>query len=288
MAHLKAHRQTFIDLQDRFSGLADQLKTTLTTAEHAIQDTIHRLQDALRLAEDDLEDAREALSRCLDDDDESSCGSEEAAFYAAQNRVEDLLSALREFEQQADVYENLASIAWQLVDKDIPHCKSELRVREQIVDRLWTDLGNLQSSSSSSTGKGYRTSAGSKELNTERTEINVADLPDPEDITGPEDFKKWSMEGMTEGFKRLQVIRAEMANGRGLDSDYWRAYDQERGLDPSNSYTEVFNTFYGDNNSIKIGVKNGQYDIINGRHRIWLAKRLGLETLPVSLTKSTN
>lgn len=149
MSHLKAHKQTFIDFQDRFTDLANQLETVFSTAERTIQDSLYRLQRGIHLAENEMEEAREALRLCHDNR-RSDCHGEEFAFYVAQVRVQNLLNALNEFEYQVKVYENLASTARQLVDTELPHCKHQLFIRETIVNRLWTDLGSLHSRKSGS------------------------------------------------------------------------------------------------------------------------------------------
>ena len=71
-------------------------------------------------------------------------------------------------------------------------------------------------------------------------------------------------------------------SGEGDNSDYWAAVDQKARLDYAHGDQRIYEAFYGQD-AIRVTWDGSRYDIINGRHRIWLAKHAGLETLPVHL-----
>jgi hypothetical protein len=114
--------------------------------------------------------------------------------------------------------------------------------------------------------------------------VNVADLPEPEGISGATDFKKITEPEMRAGIEKLQEMRPAIESGLGASSDYWADYDRRRGLDFADGYQRVYEAFYGDD-CIKVNNDGGAYDIDNGRHRIWLAKRMGVEQLPMRIVK---
>lgn len=110
--------------------------------------------------------------------------------------------------------------------------------------------------------------------------INPMHLPDPEDISGPDDFRKVSEEDMRSGLERLQEMRPVIESGVGASSDYWADYDRAHGLDYEHGYQRVYEAFFG-NDAIRVNWDGTNYDIINGRHRLWLARRMGMDWLPV-------
>jgi hypothetical protein len=114
--------------------------------------------------------------------------------------------------------------------------------------------------------------------------VCVADLPEPDGISGPDDFKKVSQAVMQAGILRLQEMLPMIEGGEGKNSDYWAQIDQQRGLDYENGYQRIYEAFYG-NSAIKLERIGNQYAIINGRHRLWLAKQMGIMSLPVQVVE---
>ena len=114
--------------------------------------------------------------------------------------------------------------------------------------------------------------------------VNVADLPEPGSISGSVDFRKISEPEMREGIKKLQEMKPVIESGLGASADYWADYDRRLGLEFAHGYQWVYEAFYGDD-CIKVNNDGGSYDIDNGRHRIWLAKRMGVQQLPMRIVK---
>lgn len=110
-------------------------------------------------------------------------------------------------------------------------------------------------------------------------DVTVADLPTPEGVDGPGSFEKVSEAEMRTGLNRLQEMQTQIESGVGASSDYWGQVDQQKGLDYADGYRRVYDAFYG-HDAIRLTRDGANYDIINGRHRIWLAKQMGVEALP--------
>lgn len=114
--------------------------------------------------------------------------------------------------------------------------------------------------------------------------VNVADLPDPEGISGQADFRKATEPEMRSGLRKLQEMRPVIESGAGNSSDYWADYDRRHGLEFADGYQRVYEAFYG-MDCIKVNKDQNSYDIDNGRHRIWLAKQMGIEQLPIRIVE---
>lgn len=110
-------------------------------------------------------------------------------------------------------------------------------------------------------------------------DVAVAALPAPDDIQGPDDFKKVPIIEMRAGIERLQSMKPLIDSGRGASSDFWADFDAQQGLEYGNGYQRVFDSFYGQD-AIRLDKDSRGYSIINGRHRIFVAKSMGVTSLP--------
>ena len=87
------------------------------------------------------------------------------------------------------------------------------------------------------------------------------------------------MTEMKAGLEKLQEMLPIVERGEGTSKDYWASFDTQKGLDYEHGYQRIYEAFYGDD-AIRLNHNGNQYDIVNGRHRIWLAKRMGITNLP--------
>jgi len=110
-------------------------------------------------------------------------------------------------------------------------------------------------------------------------DVPVADLPEPEGIDDASDFEKVSSEEMKVGLTRLQEMKPAIDSGQGANTDFWREFDRQHGLAYPDGYQKVYESFYGQD-AIRLNKDGDQYDIVNGRHRIFMAKQMGIDTVP--------
>ncbi len=89
---------------------------------------------------------------------------------------------------------------------------------------------------------------------------------------------------MKAGLERLEEMKPVIANGEGANSDYWAKHDRQQGLDYEHGYQRVYEAFYG-NDAVRLNKDGDRYDIVNGRHRVWLAKRMDIGALPARVTE---
>ena len=114
--------------------------------------------------------------------------------------------------------------------------------------------------------------------------VDLSQLPEVEGVNGPDDFHKVSMEDMEKGLKKLDFIINVINQGMGTVSSYWANIDAQKKLSYANGYQRVYEAFYG-NEPIRIEKDGNNYSITNGRHRIWLANKMGINSLPASIVE---
>jgi len=160
--------------------------------------------------------------------------------------------------------------------------QKELEYRVQRLHEL--NQPSLEATASGSLG-GYTSASFSKKwIDNKIQVIDVAKLPEPDGITGPDDFKKISETKMRRGIEQWIEMKPVIESGEGASSDYWANIDNEKGLSFVDGYQQVYEAFYGQD-CIRIDKVGDTYDIINGRHRIWLAKRMGITELPMQIVE---
>lgn len=109
--------------------------------------------------------------------------------------------------------------------------------------------------------------------------VFVNDLPWPENINGPEDFThniSWDDAKLAS----LQLPEVQAGVEGGKTGENFQKEDELAGLDWKNGKKSVFDLYYSQNDPVSLDKIGDTYSIINGRHRIFAAKQLGLSTIP--------
>lgn len=113
------------------------------------------------------------------------------------------------------------------------------------------------------------------------TNVPVAELPGPENIHGPEDFNHHiTYEDAVQVTQRLEEIKPLIE--QGYTGDDFSALDQSQGIDYLQGQQRIYELYYG-SKAIKVAKDENGYHIDNGHHRIFIAKQLGINWLPVRL-----
>ncbi len=108
--------------------------------------------------------------------------------------------------------------------------------------------------------------------------VDKIDTSDMTHVNGLDDFKKVSYEEMAEGYRKLDtVVRPEVAKGAGGDD--FRKLDQQEGLSYADGYQRVYDAFYG-GEPIRLAKDGESYTVINGAHRLYVAQREGVGSVP--------
>jgi len=115
---------------------------------------------------------------------------------------------------------------------------------------------------------------------------SIQDIPleqiDWEDVgrLDVDDYHKVTHEEIHQGLRKLeQVVRPAVQ--KGATADDFSRMDEAQGLDYANGYRRIYDAFYGQNECIVVEKVGDRYQVINGRHRLLLARELGLSSLPM-------
>jgi hypothetical protein len=302
--------QAIVDLKTAINKFSEGIQNGLQVANMAISRTFEWLQERTSYWQHEIERALQDLSRAEADlrrcqnsgyyDDghyhQPYCGCEEQAVEKARvylqqcnealqivqkwhNRIEETtsehMSAANQMQKIADWHSQKAQMNLDQTADKYEAVQSSASQVGGIGDLLAGVAGTFAAGFSA-----HKPGEDWKDSNIQM--INVKDIPNPDEIKDGEDFKKVSIEDMKAGIQRWQEMRSTIDSGAGNSSDYWSGIDQKRGLDYSSGYQRVYDAFYGQD-AIRV-VKNGNnYDIINGRHRIWLVKQMGIDQIPIHL-----
>jgi len=103
-------------------------------------------------------------------------------------------------------------------------------------------------------------------------------------VKGKGDFHKVSYEDMVEGFHKLNsVVKPKVL--KGASGDDFSQMDALQGLDYEHGYRRIYDAFYGESAIHVNRIGENCYDIDNGYHRIFVARDMGLESIPVKVTE---
>jgi hypothetical protein len=109
--------------------------------------------------------------------------------------------------------------------------------------------------------------------------INLSDSS----VHGPEDFKKVSHEDMVNGFNKLEnEVRPAVRSG--ADKDYFFQSDQANQLEYKDGHQRIYESFYGQD-SIRLNRVGDNYEVVNGYHRLYVAKELNIQTIPARVVE---
>ena len=94
--------------------------------------------------------------------------------------------------------------------------------------------------------------------------------------------KGYTEKDMEWAFNALHsVVLPALARGKNLD--HFQLRDQQYGLYGTRSYTSTYLGFFRDSNAIAAELKGTTWNLLNGRHRAYVAHKLGLTEIPVRL-----
>jgi hypothetical protein len=125
--------------------------------------------------------------------------------------------------------------------------------------------------------------------------VSLADLPDEDFVTDPDLFKKTNRAEMLRGVALLRDEILPMVNADpALNRDDIVQLDQQRGtawttagFTHPDSLTTVWDAFLNPRREAEVVVvgrmPDGSYDVINGRHRLGIARELGMPAIPCKL-----
>lgn len=125
--------------------------------------------------------------------------------------------------------------------------------------------------------------------------VEVNRLPETPDVHGPQDFKgntpqerRANYESLKRDMLRHEEMRPYIEQGYGPDT--WDQWDQQAGIGHAGpgayerGYQDVYHAYYHRSDAVAVSETNGDFTgILNGEHRVFLARELGIQKLPVHM-----
>jgi len=136
-------------------------------------------------------------------------------------------------------------------------------------------MAGTTSGGAASTGGGP--SGGWVDTGIQMVSLDQVDLSDSP-VADVGDFHKVTAQEMQEGLRKLQDVVAP-AVAQGADGDYFSRLDVAQGLDYAHGYRRIYDAFYGQD-CIRLDKVGDRYLVVNGYHRLFVARQLGIQSLP--------
>ncbi len=272
---------------------------------------LQQVKADLREVRETLEEARSDTARevrqleseiaSADDDDDTS--GLERDLHESSDRLSRIGRALRNSGEFIASYEREAERLRSVMEDHVPRCEAllvrkadELRLMRAIQPE--NDLGWVGTALQNAdfTEPGIHVAAGMLDLTANPlpsgyawVKLSEMDLADAlSDVQTPDDFRPYATYDMLRcGFDILRstVLPAIAERGYTADSYFFERLDQSANRDPGQGARCVFDSFFGDGHlAVQRTPNGGPLTVINGRHRIKVAKDAGWTAVPVKIT----
>ncbi len=251
-----------------------------------VRDRQHRYEDAM------------AMERAAQAAHEACCAAEDCDSARTAAHLAECTSARQEAERRLDN----ARQALTIVDAAISRYAAKAsQFSHAVVDQIPTAQARLAAfcaelsrygavavgTTGSSGGAAVRVPLASPPPADSQTNVvvEVDELDSDGRVSGPAAFTKASYDDVRWGVEAQDRVVGP-AVARGKTPAYFRQRDQAEGRSGSRSYSRVHEAFYG-SSSIKVSpLPNGRYEVVNGEHRLFVARELGIKELPVRIVGS--
>lgn len=254
----------------------EQAPREIRRAVVAIQTEVGRRQDRLRAAEGAEAHAQEALAACTE-----NCGGLQQAYAAARQEadrrrsaLESARAALRSVEvAQSAWFDHLRSVAAEVT--------THAPAAQNAAARYAEGLRGYRSMGSRSGGLAL---LGPRPDHQGRATgvvvaVSLQEIEDDGGIRSEADFEKVTFEQTVWGLETLkEVVEPAVMLGKGIE--YFEARDRDEGRSGERSNAGVYRWFYGPSAIRLRPMPGGAWEVENGRHRVFAARRLGLDSLP--------
>jgi hypothetical protein len=304
--------QAIIDLKTAINKFSEGIQNALKAANTEINHTFEWLQERISYWQHEIERAQQELSRAQVDlrrcensgyyDDDGyyhrpNCGCEERAVEQARAYLQQCNEALQivrmwhnRIEQGASDHMSAANQLNKIADWHSEKAQMNLNQTADKYEAVQSSAGQVGGIGDLLIGAAVTIAASLAAQDPNKQDwidrniqmVKINEIPNPDEIKSEDDFIKVSLEDMKAGIHRWQEMRSTIDSGTGNTSEYWSGIDQTRGFDYSGGYQKIYDSFYGQD-AIRVEKIGNNYSIINGRHRIWAAKQMGIDQLPIHL-----
>lgn len=266
--------ETLASLGLALRGFEVDAQGHLSEARSAIGQTETLLADRRGDCERAVDAATTALDSCQSVED-ADCGEEAAALDRARARLDAIRDAIERFAAAVGRFESSAPLLSSLIEQRMPAARGWLDGKADVVSGSYAGpgIGSAAGSTSASRSSGGTPAAAGAppiaSFNVGGAAFSDVPLSLIENPTfQPGEFAQADIADIMRSFGALPGIRAAIANGTigaliQQNPNARRVYD-----------------FFFRGEAVKLGWHNGQYTITNGKHRVAVAQRLGLKTIP--------
>lgn len=249
----------------------------------------------LDAAEGELRRAIASLNECRRDP-EADCGGQESYAHNAKAAVAAASEQVRRAERARQLIESACSAfdsASNSGIRDLDRCRdTAVSMRSRLVGHVRAYAG-ASGDSSATAGSSSNLGGGSVGVGNAASNdgleqvgasdvflVNVGEVDDADStVNGPEDFRhmdvataEWACETVD------SVIIPSVRQGHGRD--YFERRDAAEGRSENRSLARLYDTTFGSNAVTLSASGGGRYEVIGGYHRIWMARRLGVNSIP--------
>ncbi|MBX2997694.1 MAG: ParB-like nuclease domain-containing protein [Caldilineaceae bacterium] len=288
-----------------------------------LDERVRHWQNQVRRCAQAVDDAQAAYRRCMASgsrDHPPSCGHLEQAVQEARRRLalaqaeERMASQARQAVQaEVEAYQREASRLRALLQNEMPKAVATLRYKATVL-RSYTGgvsagggmagalafgAGMFVGAAIGAAGQGEADSVEAaaqtlltfpegaeppiQQLHPEIRTVSLdqIDLSDSS-VQSEADFHKVSHDEMVVGLTKLQQVQRWIA--QGVTDQTLRDIDAEQGLSGAQGYHNIYKIFYGDS-AIALAKVGDRYEVINGYHRLAVARELGWTTIPARIVE---
>ena len=284
-------RDEAIAIIDRALGeFGDGSLGTVVAAKAVASEALQRAEGAVNHQVRVVEGLGRALQSMNEDENRAST---EAALLRAQRRLDDVRRARNQVERAVSTLDSAARAFAPIAANSCGAAKARLRT-------LSGELANYRAGQSLSAGAGAtrlggvavmgaQSSASQNSLSGSRHAASRGQLPeigvDQLDYSDNPIIDGFGRGGLNRGDYRWAVeawdtkVKPTLARGAGRDELASR--DAASNARPLRRLADVYDTFLGSDAITVSRMPNGKFDVQNGRHRIEVARELGVNSLPV-------
>ncbi|MFZ4748730.1 MAG: hypothetical protein ACOYLK_17910 [Sphingomonas sp.] len=253
--------------------------------ERRIRYAENAAEQAIRAAQRALSAANDALSACQQQED-ADCNWAAAQVARARDHLEAMYAIAADIRFARDAYVPASRRFSQALDVLGQQVQSELKRAGDTLDVYFGGTGGSGGGGSAVRASGSTTAMGAITRPAGFPEgfamvpLSLVDESDSQ-VGGPEDFKKGyspaDLEWAHEAF--VGVIMPGVANGLTIDD--FRDRDQREGRMGTRSYADTYSGFFSTDHAITLSGPG--CTVVNGYHRIWVARQMGLRHIPARL-----
>lgn len=284
---LRRFRKFVAEHLQRVKADLRQVRETLAEARSDAAHEVRQLQSEIASADED--DDTSVLERELDE---------------ARDRLRKIEYALRNMGEHTAIYEKEAERFRRVADEHIPRSEAflarkaddlhTLHAIQPVNDEGW--MGATVQIAADFAETAIQKGAEMLDLTSNPlpsgycwVKLSDLDLVDAlRDVQTPDDFRTHATyEMLCGGLETLRsaVLPAIKERGYTADSFYFTRLDETTGSNPENGARRAFESFFGDDSiALQRGPDGSPFTVINGRHRIKVARDGGWLAVPVKIT----